>query len=145
MESDPEEQARAVNAFFPDDVLKTMLPQLTKLQKQVERVKANPQLKFNEIVERDGDYSAVSFDGQSIRGTLFSSATNLDLLATFQRESGLQLTWMKERVSFILGIQEARLKALLAAASPQAALDDSTYIKSGSDEEDQEIRRIQTL
>src|ERR1035437_2457514 len=147
LKSDPEEQARAVIAFFPDDVLKNMMSQLAKLQAQVERVKANPQLTVRDLIVRDEDYSVVSFDGKLIRRTLFSSGTNLDLLANFQRESGTQLTWIKERVNFVLGIQKARLKVLLAAAGSETTpgVSQGKLNSAVTDEEVQEIRRIQQM
>jgi ankyrin repeat protein len=147
LQSDPEEQARAVIAIFPDDVLKSMMSQLMRLQEQAERAKANPQLTVRDLIVRDEDYSVVSFDGKLIRAILLSSGTNLDLLANFQRESGTQLTGIKERVNFVLGIQKARLKVLLTATRSETTpgIGQGKSNSAVTDEEDQEIARIQQM
>jgi ankyrin repeat protein/tetratricopeptide (TPR) repeat protein len=115
LRSDPEEQARAVLAIFPDDELKKMLLHLPKLQEQEVKLNANPQLT---IADAASLQFAISADGSpnftGLVETMNSAHPQTNLFAGAQRELKQQITWIQDRVDFIVDNQKARLKALQA-------------------------------
>jgi uncharacterized protein len=138
LKSEPEEQARAVQAIFPDDDLKAMLEILPGLQEQMTRFKANPQLTIHQA---GGFLKAVGKRENSISQFIdatgkyqHDTSTNAVGLAEFHLD--LQNFLIRQQVNFILGNQNARLKALQSANNSVPAV---------TDEEDQEIQRIQTM
>ena len=143
LKADPEEQARAVLAIFPDDNLKDMLLNLPKLQDQVARVKANPQLTYMELLNTSGFRTAVG--SEMDRVALFHPPVT-NLLAFAQLELDKQQHAIQERVNFILGVQQARLKALQAANGsgvPGVSQNEATSIVTS--DEDWEIQHIQKM
>src|ERR1041384_1521911 len=52
LKDNPEEQARAVLGFFPDEILKKMLLQLPKLKEQEAIVRENPTLEYGKLSEK---------------------------------------------------------------------------------------------
>ena len=142
LQADPEEQAREVLAIFPDDTLKSMLLQLPKLQDQLARLQANPQLTYMGLVGTTGYRTAVGPD----RDILSIERHSTNLLADAQSESDKQQQWIQERVKFILGIQKARLKALEAAGvSGNAQVAQSEPASPVTGDEDREIQRVQEM
>ena len=142
LKSDPEEEARAVLAFCPDETLKMMLLNLPKLQEQAARLKANPQLPYQDLggfrVAREGGGDRIDL----------SQPQSTNLLADAQQELKQQMTWIQERVDFILDNQEARLKVLQMAGpnAGEAGLVAAENSKTQADlDEDREILRIQQM
>jgi ankyrin repeat protein len=133
LKSDPEEQARAVLAIFPDEGLQRMLLNLPGLREQETKLKANPKQTtfptFVRAVRPDGG-------GDTILGTNF--------FAIAEQQTSDQFSFIKARVDFIMGIQKARLKVLQATGGSQvtAAGEAAPVI---ADAEDQELQRIQQM
>ena len=143
LKSDPEEQARAVLAIFPDDLLKKMLLHLPNVQAQAARMEANPQMSYAELTGTSGYAVAIGMEAETLRGEMHST----NLLADVRSELSKQRQGIAERVDFILGIQKARLKALQVAAGPAARpeTDESGVAHSLADDERLEIQRIEEM
>ena len=154
LEGDPEKQARAVLAFFPDETLKKMLLQLPKLQKQEAIVRENPTLQYNKISEKLAEkigYSPIA------NGSSWHTAYNPDgleperhgtnFITDAQWDLRKQLAWIQERVTFTVGIQKARLQVLqvVAVKTPVREAATSETSAATTDEEEAEIRRIQAM
>ncbi len=117
LKSDPEEEARAVLAIFPDEVLKSMLLNLPNLQEQAAKLTANPHLSYKELgafcIAFSGDYGTTGVDFR--RGI-----TSTNLLWDAQNELQKQMAWIEKRMDFILKNQIARLKVLQAVAESES-------------------------
>ena len=149
----PEEQARAVLAFFPDETLKKMLLQLPKLQKQEATVRENPTLQYDKLSEKLAEkigyrpagngsswHAAYSPDG------LEPERHGTNFVTDAQRELTKQLSWINERVAFAVGVQKARLQVLQATVANTPAREAAADQAATADEdEEKEIRRIQAM
>lgn len=102
---DPEKQARAVVAFYPDEPLREMLLLMPQLREQEARLKADP----NAYVEKW--VYAIAIDGS--KGSKGGSD-----LERAQEQVEKQLSALSARTRFILGIQRARLRVLQNVAVP---------------------------
>lgn len=114
LKDDPEKQAQAVLAFFPDDGLKRMLPRLTRLQQRATWFQANPDATTNTYI------AAVSAEGNELGGPPRSGADTEFAQSQLQK----QYAAIADRVRFILDTQQARLFVLQNAvpgAAPAAA------------------------
>lgn len=138
LKSDPAQQARATLALYPDQALQRMLLQLPKLQEQEAKLTAKPDTKYQDL---NGYYVAV---GPQAVEPVERHGTNL--LSDARWELQQQLSFISERVDFILGVQKARLQVLQSAADEgavsQVAGNEAAPI---TDDEEKEIRRIQQL
>jgi ankyrin repeat protein/tetratricopeptide (TPR) repeat protein len=154
LKDNPEEQARAVLAFFPEETLKQMLLQLPKLKQQEAIVRENPTLQYNKLSEKlaeklgysptangSGFHTAYSPDG------LEPERHSTNIITDAQWELSKQLSWIKERVGFTVGIQKARLQVLQAVAAKTSVHGAATSETSAptTDSEEAEIRRIQAM
>jgi len=121
LQDNPEEQARAVLAFFPDETLKKMMLQIPKLKLQEAFLRANSEVGtsttalYPKIRERGGWDTAFSPDG------LEPERHGTNAVTDAQRELKKQLSWIKERVDFTVGVQKARLQVLQAGAGSSAS------------------------
>ena len=137
LKADPEEEARGVAAIFPDDGLKKMLENFQKLYEQAANTKTNPGV------------------GTAMRRMAFGpdGVLDQDAMANVNRpdfaefELQRQLVLIQERVDFIMGIQEARLKVLQGGEGVSLAQAGSNGEAApvGTDEEEQDIKRIQEM
>ena len=146
LKTNPVEQARSVQALFPDDSVKRMLLNLPKLEKQEAEVKAGKT--FQEL----GFFSiALGPDPISdsrilvLRSNAERDSTNL--LADARAELQRQLAWISDRVNFIIQIQKAKLAVLqtVADSEPAPGGGPGKSNSAAADEEAQEIARIQTM
>jgi ankyrin repeat protein len=148
LKPDPEEEARAVLAIFPDDELKKMLLNLRALQEQAARLKANPQLAYTDL-GGPGAVSpqfAIKPDGSPNLATVVDLATQqTNLPAVAERDLKQQITWIQERADFIVENQKARVKALQSANGAEAAAGAPRDRAVATDDEDREIARIQQM
>jgi ankyrin repeat protein len=119
LKDDPEKQARAVLAFFPDDGLMKMLLNVPKLRDQVTLFRSQPDLKTNAF--------RVSINAEG-RADLLSSGSEITA-ARAQSELDQQLAVIGVRIEFILGIQRARLADLQDAARPATSPADEQSLK----------------
>lgn len=142
LKADPEEQARAVLAIFPDDVLKQMLLNLPRVQAQAARMEANPQMSYPELTGTSGYYVAIVSEAELLRREL-REMHGTNLLADARSELSKQRQGIAARVDFILGLQKARLKALQVAAGPETVQNEAGH--SLTDDEGREIQRIQQM
>lgn len=110
LKGDPEKQAQAVLAFFPDDGLKRMLLHLPRLQQQAAWFTTNPDARTNAFAV------AIGPEGQ----TLMSGAQSMTP-ALAQSELQVQNANIASRVQFILDTQHARLAVLQSAEASGAA------------------------
>ncbi len=146
LKNDPEKQARAVLALYPDADLKTMLLHLPKLQEQVARFTKDPTLKLDFRIEHF--YVAICPGGQGIRALERGTVNDVTQgLPDAQAEVKDQLSRISGRVDFILGLQKARLQVLQSVAQTTVA---GGAGKAGAtsvviDEEETEIRRLQAM
>jgi ankyrin repeat protein len=120
LKSDLEEQARAALAIFPDENLKQMLLHLPRLQAQVARLEANPQMSYTELTQTNGYAVELGSDRTDILGGLLESQST-NLLADARGELSKQNEQIEKRVAFIVGLQKARLKALQLAGGGEPA------------------------
>ena len=148
LKNDPEKQAQAVLAFFPDDGLKRMLLNLAKLQQQLTRFRSlrpAEQERLTEAFARsetlppEFSWGAIGPEERSLH-----SMAGEEKKGTNPAESAVnsQLTLIADRVRFILDTQKARLFVLQNAvpgAAPAAAPAPATS------EEADEIKRIQAI
>lgn len=143
LNADPEEQSRVVLAIFPDDELRNMLSNLPKLQDQVARLKANPQMTYTELNQSARFAHAT---GKSPR-QLHPEINSTNLLADAQSELDLQMQWIQERVNSILGTQRTRLKALQVASGSGESDSYQSRLKAmiATTGEDREIQSIQQM
>ncbi len=122
LKDDPEKQAQAVLAFFPDDGLKRMLLNLPALEQQAALYQANPDTKTNTF------RFAVTAEGRADLLDLRLPAPQMTA-AQAQSEVQEQLAAITDRVRFILDTQNARLLVLRSstgaapAAEPASAFD----------------------
>lgn len=118
LKDDPEKQAQAVLAFFPDEGLKRMLLTLAKLQTQEFTMRLQPNGTTNRYYKAEGP----NFE----EALLWTSHDKSDdfTLAQAQEQAQKPLERIAERVRFILDSQQARLFVLQNAvpgAAPAAA------------------------
>jgi ankyrin repeat protein len=124
--ADPEEQARAVLAIFPDDELKKMLLYLPTIKEQKAKLEANPKLTFADLAGPGaaGLHFAIGSRDNLPPLNLISEESRQDqtnMLAGAQREFKQQMANLHDRVEFVLNLQKARLKALAAGAGTAGA------------------------
>ena len=142
-----EEQARAVLAFFPDETLKKMLLNLPRLKEQEAILRANPSadrtMQFAILGTKLGGY-LTSFGPD---GPVPEAHYTTNLVADTQLELRNQLSMIKERVDFNVGVQKARLHVLQTAAAitPAREVAAAGQPASTTDDEDAEIRRIKAM
>jgi ankyrin repeat protein len=138
LQNDPEKRAFAVLALFPDDDLKQMLLHLVFLDKQVNDVAdANVPFPLYLIV------GAMGPEGRF--GNLMCPTNRAGALHLAQAQTQKQLAPIKQRVDFIIGLQQARLQVLqsgagLANGKPKEADATASY-----DGEDRQIQRLQDM
>ena len=148
----PDEQAGAVQAIFPDEDLKKMLLNLSKLRDQEARLKVDPRLTVAQLYGEHVvsiQFALPPEDG-GINFDEFNASRGFhdtNLLADAERELNKQRTWIAGRVDFIIGTQKARLKVLQASAGPESLgnAGQSNGVPPVTDDEDQEIQRIQQM
>lgn len=116
LKDDPEKQAQAVLAFFPDDGLKRMLLNLPTLEQQAALYQADPDTKTNTF------RFAVTAEGRTDLLDLRLPEPQMTA-AQAQSEVQKQLAAIADRVRFILDIQKARLFVLqnTGATTPPTA------------------------
>src|ERR1035438_2469866 len=88
--------------------LKQMLLYLPKLQEQEARLKANPQLTYAELGGEQASSLrfAIHSDNDGFNPAEYMAAQrSTNHLADAQRELEKQMTWIEERVNFILGLR----------------------------------------
>ncbi len=112
LKDDPEKQARAVLAFFPDEGLRKMLLNVPKLRDQIALFRSQPDLKTNAF--------HVALNAEASPELLSSTSEFTAVMA--QSELEKQLSAISARIEFILGIQRARLQVLQAAAGAAPAV-----------------------
>jgi ankyrin repeat protein len=132
---DPEKQAQAVLAFFPDDQLRSMLEHLPQLRDQEARYKADPNMKQSATF--------VAIGGEELR----ADAAKPSGLPRASEEVQRQLKYIAQRVEVILGIQKARLEVYqtMIATVPAQGTQGSFESRVVTDDEEKEIRRIQEM
>jgi hypothetical protein len=107
LKADPEQQAYAVQAFFPDEGLKRMLWHLPKLRAQAAFARTN------ESVITISLRAAVGPDGSALVGDTLDLRPG-EPAPYLEEQLATQLSWITERVDFILKSQQARLLVLQA-------------------------------
>lgn len=132
---DPEKQARAVLALFPDDLLSKMLMNLPKLREQEAVFSTNAQPKL------DGFRMAISGE----RELLDLSVKPPRGLPEAQAEVKKQFTFLTRRTEYILGLQTLRLQGLQAVADASSATSPGKPAAVVVDDEETEILRLQAM
>jgi cytohesin len=150
LKDDPEKQARAVFATFPDDVLGKMLLPLPHLQEQDAWLKANPNLSF----DSPPPYTPSPAQTNVTRQTYYVvKEPGGDLIETGEGGVGpgirtlleRHLKSISDRVAFILENQRARLQILQAVAASPTSRRAEENAAPVTDDEEKEIRRIQAM
>ena len=135
LKDEPQKQARAVLAFFPDDDLKRMLIHLPLLQAQ------EIQLKTNASISR---YAIATLGAPGDSGYAISA---IDHSASPQEHLKKQMDFITQRVDLILKSQKARLQVLQSVASrtPTRETAAGEMPASATDDEENEIRQIKAM